>query len=543
MRLVEPTAVSRTELTPLNFLSRSAEVFPNKEAVVYGDLCWSYADFYAEALRIADALHNSGIKPGDRVAYFMYNVPQMLVANFAVPLVGAILVPCNTRLQSNEVAYILAHSQASMIVTDAALADMSVAAASMVTTCEEVVVWADPLHESGQLPLPTHERQKVSSYDDFRARGKVVERPFSVADENATISINYTSGTTGKPKGVVYTHRSTYLNATAELLHTTSSPATRYLWTLPMFHTNGWCYPWAITGIAGTHVCLREVRGEAIWSAFDNEGITLLCAAPTVLSIIVEAPECHQLEQPVRMVTAGAPPSPTIIEKMEGIGGEIIHVYGLTEVYGPYTVCDPHPEWKDLPAAERAEILSRQGWRMIGMEPARVVDEHMNDVPVDGQTIGEVVLRGNNVMAGYLDDPEGTDDAFRGGYFHSGDLGVMHADGSIQIKDRAKDIVISGGENISTVEVENCLMKHPAVLEVAVIGVPDERWGERTKAFVVTRPGKSVTDRQLIEHVRAELAHFKAPREVAIVTEIPKTSTGKIQKYTLRAQEAGTATS
>ena len=375
------------------------------------------------------------------------------------------------------------------------------------------------------------------TYPEFLARGTQEPLSWSVSDELAPIAINYTSGTTGRPKGVIYTHRGAYLNCFGEIIHSRHDETSVYLWTLPMFHCNGWCTPWSLTAIGGTHVCLREVRGDAIWQQLREHDVTHLNAAPTVVSAILNAPEAGPLTRPVLITTAGAPPSPTTIAHMERRGFQIVHVYGLTETYGPISYCQSQPEWAGLSSGERSVLQARQGVSMIQAEGLRVVDEAMADVPADGSTMGEIVMRGNNVMAGYYRDPEATAQAFRGGWFHSGDLGVMHPDGYIELRDRIKDIVISGGENISTVEVEQALMSHPAVLEAAVIGVPDDKWGERPKAFIVFRAGHSATPDELIAHVHTKIARYKAPREIDIILELPKTSTGKIQKFVLRQPE------
>ena len=336
----------------------------------------------------------------------------------------------------------------------------------------------------------------------------------------------------------MYHHRGAYLQALAMVGHTGLTPSSVHLWTLPMFHCNGWCFPWAVTGAGGTHVALRAVRADAIWSAIDNLGVTNLCGAPTVCSTIAEAPQAHRLDRPVRITTAGAPPSPTIIEKLDRLGVTVVHVYGLTEVYGPFTICEYQSEWDDLPPHERARKLSRQGVGMLQAESARVVDDNMVDVAPDGRSIGEIVLRGNNVMAGYFKDDAATGEAFRGGWFHSGDLGVMHPDGYIELKDRAKDIIISGGENISTIEVENAVLSHPAVAEAAVIGMPSVKWGERPRAFVVTRPGVDVSSTEILDHVKGLIARYKVPDEVVFVDVLPRTATGKIRKNELRTTDS-----
>jgi fatty-acyl-CoA synthase len=523
-------AVWNTPLTPLAFLRRSAEVFPDKTAIVYGDRRDTYAQFAAEATRVAHALRGSGIEPGDRVAYLVPNIPEMLVAHFAVPLAGAVLVAINTRLSTDEVRYILDHSGAKVLVVDAALYPTVAPVAGELKTVEEIITVIDPAN-------PGNGTDSGVTYDDLLARGKDEPLPWSVEDEGSCISINYTSGTTGKPKGVQYHHRGAYLNSFGEVVHSGHTFDSVYLWTLPMFHCNGWCTPWAITAIGGTHVCLREVRGDVIWKLITEHEVTHLNGAPTVVTTIMRAPEAQKLDYRLVITTAGAPPSPTTILQMEEMGFRIVHVYGLTETYGPYSVNQYQHAWDDLPAEERASLQSRQGVGMVCADWLRVVDSEMNDVPADGTTMGEVVMRGNNVMLGYYDDPAATEKAFEGGWFHSGDLGVIHPDGYVELRDRAKDVVVSGGENISTIEVEQAIVSHPAVLEAAVIGVPDEQWGERPKGFVVLADGKSATEDELIEHVKSKIARYKAPKAVEIVEELPKTSTGKVQKFELREKE------
>jgi fatty-acyl-CoA synthase len=526
------TTVWTTPLTPLSFLERSAAVYPGKTAIVYGDRRHTYAEFAAEATRVAHALRGSGVEPGDRVAYLLPNVPEMLVAHFAVPLAGAVLVAINTRLSTEEVRYILDHSGSKVLVVDAALHPVVAPVAGELKTVEEIITVIDPAN-------PGDGTGSGVTYDDLLARGKDTPLRWGVDDEDATISINYTSGTTGRPKGVMYHHRGAYLNSFGEVVHSTHTADTVYLWTLPMFHCNGWCTPWAVTAIGGTHVCLREVRGDRIWELITEHGVTHLNGAPTVVTTIMRAPEARKLDYPLVVTTAGAPPSPTTILQMERMGFRIVHVYGLTETYGPYSVNAYQREWDALAPEERAAKQARQGVGMVCADALRVVDQDMNDVPADGATMGEIVMRGNNVMKGYLDDPAATEKAFAGGWFHSGDLGVMHPDGYVELRDRAKDIVISGGENISTVEVEQAIVSHPAVLEAAVVGVPDEQWGERPKAFVVLVEGASATPEELIEHVKARIARYKAPKAVEIVAELPKTSTGKVQKFELREKEWG----
>jgi fatty-acyl-CoA synthase len=518
-------SVSLEPLTPLRFLERSAEVHPDKVAIVYDDRRITYREFAREATRLAHALGDLDIRPGDRVAFLCPNVPELLIAHFAVPLAGAVLVAINTRLAPDEIRYILNHCGARVLVVDAAFVRSVQPIESGLDTVEKIVTISDPAEPGPILGTP---------YGELIASVSEEPLPWRAEDESATIAINYTSGTTGRPKGVMYTHRGAYLNAVGEVIHSEHSARSVYLWTLPMFHCNGWCTAWGVTAIGGRHVCLRSVRADRIWELLDQESITHLNGAPTVLTTIANAPQARELERPLTITTAGAPPSPTTIAELERLGTRIIHVYGLTEVYGPYSVCEYQEGWEDLDVEFRAKLLARQGVGMIQADRMRVVDELMRDVPADGSTMGEIVMRGNNVMAGYFKDPEATAEAFKGGWFHSGDLGVMHPDGYVELRDRAKDIVISGGENISTVEVEQALLAHSDVLEAAVIGVADEQWGERPKAFVVRRPGRMVAEQDLIEHVHSRIARYKAPKLIQFVDELPKTSTGKVQKYALR---------
>lgn len=517
-----------TPLTPLAFLERASIVFPDKIGVVHGDRRMTYASMATEATRMARALQAAGIRPGDRVAYLCPNVPEMLVAHFAVPLAGAVLVAINTRLSGPEIEYILRHSAARVLVVDTELHPVVAPHLGAVESLERVVAVDD-----AGVGVPAG----AVSYEDFTAQGSTDALPWAVDDENAPISINYTSGTTGRPKGVVYTHRGAYLNALGELIHSRHTPQSVYLWTLPMFHCNGWCTTWAVTAIGGRHVCLRAVRPDEVWRLIREEGVTHLNAAPTVLISLVNDPAAAPFPGPLVATTAGAPPSPTIIAQMEALGATIVHVYGLTETYGPHTVCEIQEAWADAPPEEKARKMARQGVSYIIADPIRIVDDELNDVPRDAEAIGEVVMRGNNVMAGYYADEPATEEAFRGGFFHSGDLGVRHPDGYIQLRDRSKDIIISGGENISTIEVEQAIMSHPAVLEAAVVAVPHEKWGERPKGFVILKPGSTASDTEIIEHVRASIARFKAPDTIEFLDALPKTSTGKIQKYVLRERE------
>jgi fatty-acyl-CoA synthase len=525
--------VAMSQLTPLRFLERSTAVHPDKVAIVHDDRRITYREFAREATRVARALIARGLQPGDRVAYLCRNVPELLIAHFAVPLAQGVLVAINTRLAPDEIRYICEHSGARVLVVESVLSSSLRPVESQLDGVEEIVMIPDPAEpaEPGELI--------GTPYDAFLACGSDEPLGWAVDDENAVISINYTSGTTGRPKGVMYTHRGAYLNALGEVIHSEHSQDSVYLWTLPMFHCNGWCTTWGVTAIAGRHVCLRAVRPDDIWELLKRESVTHLNGAPTVLTMLSNSPRAHRLAQPLTVTTAGAPPSPTTIGELEELGARIIHVYGLTEAYGPYSICEYQAGWDKLDVPARARLLARQGVGMIQAERLRVVDEQMRDVPADGSSLGEIVMRGNNVMAGYFRDPQATAEAFRGGWFHSGDLGVMHPDGYVELRDRAKDIVISGGENISTVEVEQALVSHERVLEAAVIGVADGHWGERPKAYVVLKSGARVGEMELIEHVRSQIARYKAPAWVEFIDALPKTSTGKVQKGVLRERARG----
>ena len=542
MSMTGQTAVTpvpnRSEMSPLRFLERSANVFPDRTAIVYGERSYTYAEFADETQRLARVLA-SKIQPGDRVAYLAPNIPEMLIAHFAVPLAGGVLVALNSRLAGAELAYILNHSESTILVADSEFHATVAAIADVIPSLHTVVEVDDP--EFG-TPAGPDEIEGLVSYTDFlKGADDLPARPWTVDDENAVITINYTSGTTGKPKGVMYTHRGAYLNSFGETFHNQFTGHTRYLWTLPMFHCNGWCTPWAVTAASGTHICLRAVRADAIWSAINDLGATHMCGAPTVCTTIVGASSAHALDRPLRITTAGAPPSPTIIGQLSALGITVVHVYGLTEVYGPFTICEYQDAWDDLSADDRAKKLSRQGVSMVQAEDVRVIDrdaEGLVDVPADGESMGEILLRGNNVMAGYFKDPAATAEAFAGGWFHTGDLGVMHPDGYVQLRDRAKDIIISGGENISTVEVEQALVSHDAVLDVAVIGVPDEKWGERPRAYVLLVPGATLAADELIDYARKLLAGYKIPRDIIFPDDLPRTSTGKVMKFELRKAAA-----
>jgi fatty-acyl-CoA synthase len=522
-------------LTPLRFLQRAASVHPDRTAIIDGLRSITYAAMAAEVTRLANALQSRGVKPGDRVAYLAHNCAEMLVGHFAVPLTGGVLVALNTRLSAEEIAQIVEHSGATLLLADADLVEPAREKLAAVTTLREIVTL--PTESGGAVELAF-----TTGYHDLLAAGSDHPLDHAVTDEDAPISLNYTSGTTGRPKGVVYTHRGAYLNSLGEVIHQGLVDGSSYLWTLPMFHCNGWCTTWALTAVAGTHVCLRAVRADDIWRLIDHAGVTHMSGAPTVLSMMKDSALSHPLRQALTVTTAGAPPSPSIISAFADLNIKVVHVYGLTETYGPYTVCEPQDSWRGLSSTERSRLGARQGVGMITAEEARVVasyghSDELVDVPNDGVTMGEIVMRGNTVMKEYFRDPAATAEAFKGGWFHSGDLGVRHPDGYIQLMDRAKDIVISGGENISTVEVEHALASHPAVSDVAVIAVPDERWGERPKAFVVLTAGETTCQEDLITHVKAHIAKFKAPRSIDFVLELPRTSTGKIRKDILRTAE------
>jgi fatty-acyl-CoA synthase len=524
---------SFTSLTPLSFLARAADVFSDKTAIAYGDRRTSYSELAAEATRLAHALRASGVQSGDRVAYMCPNIPEMLVAHFGVPLAGAVLVPVNTRLSAEEVRHICDHSGATLLVVDTEYLPALAPVLDGLRSVTLVVAVDDPLGPAA----PDAAALAHVSYDEFLKRGSDEPLPWTVDDEQGLVSINYTSGTTGTPKGVMYAHRGAYLNALGEIIHQRLDPESVYLWTLPMFHCNGWCTPWAVTAIGATHVCLRAVRADVIWQLLDDERVTHLDGAPTVLTLIAGAPQAHPLGRELVATVAGAPPSPSVITRMRELGARIVHVYGMTETYGPYALNEWQPGWSTLPPADQARRQARQGVAMLHADPIRVVDERMQDVPRDGRTMGEIVMRGNTVMAGYFDDPEATETAFRGGWLHSGDLGVQHSDGYVELRDRAKDIIISGGENISTVEIEHAIEMHPAVSEAAVIGVPDEKWGERPKAFVIREAGAQVDEAELIGYLKTHIARFKVPGAIEFVDELPRTSTGKTQKFELREKE------
>jgi fatty-acyl-CoA synthase len=523
-------------LTPLSFLARAAAVFPQRTAIVHGARRWSYGAFYARARRLASALAGRGISPGDTVSVMLPNTPAMLDAHYGVAMTGAVLNALNTRLDAALIAFILDHAETKVLIVDREFATVVKEALRLATVRPLVVDYDDPEYSGpgGRLSDVEYEALLQEGDPDFAWA--------MPDDEWDAIALNYTSGTTGDPKGVVYHHRGAYLLAMANALTCATGRHPVYLWTLPMFHCNGWCFPWTISLVAGTHVCLRQVRAAPIYDAIVRHKVTHLCGAPIVMSALLNASaeEKRPLPHTVEFVTAAAPPPEAVLAAMGAAGFNVTHVYGLTEVYGPATVNEWHRDWEALPAAEQAALKARQGVRYPVLESLDVLDpETMQPVPSDGQTLGEVMFRGNVVMRGYLKNKAASDRAFAGGWFHSGDLGVVHPDGYIQLKDRSKDIIISGGENISSIEVEEALYRHPAVQAAAVVAKPDEKWGETPCAFVELKPGTTAAADELIAWCRKHLAAYKCPRHV-VFAELPKTSTGKIQKFRLReaAKEA-----
>ncbi len=517
-------------LTPCTFLKRTAMVYGDKDAVVHGSKRFTYKQFEARVNRLAGALLNAGIQKGDKVAFISPNIPPMLEAHFAVPLIGATLVSINIRLSAREVSYIVNHSDSKALFVDNEFAAL---VAPIIKELTNVKTFVNICDVNDQRPLDGME------YEEFLATGSDSAVQCAVTDERDMATLNYTSGTTGLPKGVMYHHRGAYLNALGEALEHGMDYTSVYLWTLPMFHCNGWCFPWAVTAVAGTHVCLRKVVPEEIYRLVETENVSHLCAAPTVLISMSGFPGAKEvkMKRQLKVITAGAPPAPTVIRNMEEIGANVTQVYGLTEVYGPHSICAPQISWESLSAEERAKIKARQGVPYVTALNMDVVDRiTMEPVPWDGSTLGEIVMRGNNVMLGYYKQEEATEEAFNGGWFHSGDLAVVHPTGYVEIKDRSKDVIISGGENISSVEVENVLYRHPDVLECAVVGVPDPKWGEVPKAFITPKPGVNPSAEQIISFCRENMARFKVPKSIKF-GDLPKTATGKIMKYELRNKE------
>ena len=517
-------------LSPLSFLERSAMVYPDKTAVVHGERRFTYADLHARCRRLADALAGRGIGVGDTVSLMAPNVPEMLEAHFGVPMCGAVLNALNYRLDADTIRFILDHAETKVLVTDREFSPVVAQTLEGMNAPPIVIDIDDPLCESGDLI-------GEKDYEAFIDEGSSEFDYRLPDDEWQAISLGYTSGTTGNPKGVVCHHRGAYLNALGQMLAFDIGLRSRYLWTLPMFHCNGWTYTWGVTAAGGTHVCLRAVDPALIFSLIEEHGVTHMCGAPVVLNLLLHAPDSvkRRFAHVVEVATGGAAPPSAVIEGMSEMGFNVTHLYGLTETYGPATVCAWQEAWDALDMEGRAERMARQGVPYHTMHAMMVADsETMVETPRDGETIGELMLRGNTVMRGYLKNPDATEEAFRGGWFHTGDLAVRHPDGYVEMKDRAKDIIISGGENISSLEVEECLFRHPKVMEAAVVARPDDHWGETVCAFVTPREGVvDLTEEEVVAWCRERIAHFKTPRTV-LFGPLPKTSTGKIQKFVLR---------
>ncbi len=530
---LDKNAANCTPLSPLSLLARTAGVYPQRPAVIHGDRRLSWSEVYTRCRRLASALQRRGVGQGDTVAAMLPNIPAMVEAHFGVAMAGAVLNTLNTRLDAEAIAFMLGHGEAKVLITDREFADTVAKALRLLPQRKIIVIDVDDAEYRG-----AGERLGEIEYEDFLRQGDPEFAWRMPDDEWEAITLNYTSGTTGNPKGVVYHHRGAYLNAISNILSWGMPPHAVYLWTLPMFHCNGWCFPWTIAANAGTNVCLRRVDAQAIFDLIKRHRVTHYCGAPIVHLALINAPaEWKQgIDHTVNCLVAGAAPPGALIEGMQKMGFNITHVYGLTETYGPAAVCARHPEWEALPLAEQVRLNGRQGvpyhlqQGMTVMDPAT-----MQPVPWDGETMGEIMFRGNITMKGYLKNPKATEDAFAGGWFHSGDLAVTQADGYVKIKDRAKDIIISGGENISSLEVEDVLYRHPAVMAAAVVAMPDAKWGETPCAFIELRSGADPAEQEIIEFCRNHMAHFKAPKKVIFGT-LPKTSTGKIQKFILRQQ-------
>jgi len=524
-------AANFTPLTPLSFIERTARVFPDHTAVVHGETQRSWTETYHRCIKLASALNRRGINKGDTVAMMLPNVPASLEAHFGVPMCGAVLNALNIRLDAKTIAFILDHGEAEVLLTDKEFAPIVNEALSLCKAKPLVIDVDDALAPDGEL-------LGEIEYEAFLAEGNTGYDWQYPENEWDAISLNYTSGTTGNPKGVVYHHRGAALNSLGNITAWAMPQRPKYLWTLPMFHCNGWCFPWTVTALAGTHICLRRTEPGPIYQSIIDHQVTHMCGAPIVMGMLVNASSQEQKTLPhsVKILTAGAAPPSAILEQIETLGFDVTHAYGLTECYGPGVVSEWHPEWDELPTAEKSAKKARQGVPYLVMQDLTVMDpETMQKTPADAQTMGEVFMRGNNLMKGYLKNETATEKAFLGGWFHTGDLGVMHPDGYIELKDRSKDIIISGGENISTIEVEGVLYQHPAVAEAAVVAKPDEKWGETPCAFVALKEEAKSSEEELIQFCRDNLAHFKCPKKI-VFTELPKTSTGKIQKFILREQ-------
>ena len=522
---LKPGAANYTPLSPIAFLPRAAEIHPDRIAVIQGSRRFTYAEFAQRAKRLASALAKRGVKRGDVVAAMLPNIPAMLEAHYGVPMLGAVLNAINTRLDAETVAYILEHGEAKVFITDRVFASVVGPALKKLKKKPLVIDVDDPLYTG-----PGERLGKVE-YEQFLKQGKTDFSWSLPQSESDPIALNYTSGTTGRPKGVVYHHRGTFLESAGNIMAWAMPAHPVYLWTLPMFHCNGWCFPWSVTAMAGTHVCLRAVDPAQIFPMIVEHGVTHMCGAPTVLTMLITAPEeqRRKFAHPVRIMTGGSPPPAKVIQGMEELGFQVLHIYGMTELQGPSTLCEPQENWQD-----RYTEMARQGVRYQVVEGHIVADSRTcKPVKKDGATMGEILVRGNTVMLGYLKDPKSTAEAFAGGWMHTGDLAVWHPTNYVEIKDRKKDIIISGGENISSVEVESALYRHPATQLAAVVARPDQKWGETPCAFVQLKPGASVTEEEMMAHCKANLARFKIPKKVVFGT-LPITATGKVQKYVLR---------
>ena len=526
---LEQTGANHVALSPLSFAERTAAIYPEQLAVVYGDVRRNWGETYERMLRAASALSKRGIGKEDTVSIIAANIPEMFEAHFSVPMCGAVLNTINTRLDAEAIGFILSHAETKAVLVDPEFADVVDRAVKISGRRDMLVIDIEDASFEGA------HRVGHMTYDELLAEGDTDFTPVMPDNEWEAISLNYTSGTTGDPKGVVYHHRGAALNAMSNIVTWGMQHHSRYLWTLPMFHCNGWCFPWTIAANAGVCICLRAVRAEPIYQLIRDEKATHFCGAPIVLNMLANAPdELKDFSHEVKVMTAGASPPAAVIANMESMGVEVTHVYGLTETYGPSVVCAWKGEWNDLDGDKKAKLKARQGVKNLALSGLMVADpDTLEPVPHDGETMGEIFMRGNNVMKGYLKNPSATEKSFKGGWFASGDLGVMHPDGYVELKDRSKDIIISGGENISSVEVEDVLYKHPAVMEAAVVARPDEKWGETPCAFVEMKPGKEISEKDLIAFCRQNMAHFKAPKTI-VFGELPKTSTGKVQKFVLR---------
>jgi fatty-acyl-CoA synthase len=526
---LDRTPANFVALSPLSFIERTAKIYPDYPAVVYGDIRRDWKETYERCCRMASALTARGIGKNDTVSVIAANIPEMFEAHFGVPMAGAVLNAINTRLDAEAIAFILNHAEAKIVFVDVEFSEVVQRAIAMSGRRDMTVVDIEDATFDGGTRIGS------LTYEELLAEGDPDFQWELPKDEWDAISLNYTSGTTGNPKGVVYHHRGAMLNASSNIITWGMPQHARYLWILPMFHCNGWCFPWTIASNAGVCLCLRAVRADSIYQVIREEKATHFCGAPIVLNMLANAPdEMKDFSHQVKAMTAGASPPAAVIEKMEAMGIEVTHVYGLTETYGPSVVCAWKEKWNDLPGDQKAKLKSRQGVKNVALEGLMVADpETLEPVPHDGETLGEIFMRGNNVMRGYLKNPSATEKSFTGGWFASGDLGVMHPDGFVELKDRSKDIIISGGENISSVEVEDVLYKHPSILEAAVVARPDEKWGETPCAFVTIKPGADVDEAAIIAYCRQNMATFKAPKTV-VFGDLPKTSTGKIQKFLLR---------